>query len=153
MNVHLTSDTLDVATAIAHVAHAGAGAIDLFLGVVRSSSEGRDVQTLEYSAYEPMALREMTAIVAELESQLSVRATVAHRIGLLHVGDVAVICAVSAPHRAEAFLACRRLIDEIKARVPIWKRETGPDGAAWVGWVDARCHGEGHDHTPAPPER
>jgi molybdopterin synthase catalytic subunit len=58
----------------------------------------------------------------------------------------AIICAASAPHRGEAFRACRELIDRIKARVPIWKREYGPDGAAWVGWVDARCAPDGHEH-------
>ncbi len=69
-----------------------------------------------------------------------------HRIGSLGIGDAAIICAASAPHRGEAFKACRELIDRIKARVPIWKREYGPDGAAWVGWVDARCSPDGHEH-------
>jgi molybdopterin synthase catalytic subunit len=64
---------------------------------------------------------------------------VIHRVGTLVVGDIAVVCAASAPHRGEAFEACRALIEGIKSRVPIWKREWGPDGAAWVGWVDARC--------------
>ena len=66
-----------------------------------------------------------------------------HRVGELSVGDAAVACAASAPHREEAFRACRLLIDRIKSRVPIWKREHGPDGPYWVGWEDARC---GHDH-------
>ena len=69
----------------------------------------------------------------------SVRVAATHRIGALRVGDVAVACAASAPHRDEAFLACRLLIDRIKARLPIWKREHGPDGPYWVGWEDARC--------------
>ena len=73
------------------------------------------------------------------------RCAVQHRLGSLVVGDAAVVCVASAPHRAEAFAACRALINRIKARVPIWKREHGPDGAAWVGWVDARCEGE---HEP-----
>ena len=63
---------------------------------------------------------------------------------LVSVGDLAVVCAAGAPHRAEAFKACRALIDRIKHRVPIWKREHGPDGPYWVGWEDARCLG--HDH-------
>ncbi len=103
---------------------------------------------LEYSAYASMARREMERIAAELESEIpGVRVAVMHRIGSLEVGDAAVVCAASAPHRGEAFEACRALIDRIKARVPIWKREIGPDGAAWVGWEDARC-GPGHDHAP-----
>jgi molybdopterin synthase catalytic subunit len=62
-----------------------------------------------------------------------------HRVGTLRIGDIAVVCAASAPHRSEAFAACRALIDGIKHSVPIWKREHGPDGAYWVGWRDARC--------------
>ena len=78
-----------------------------------------------------------------------VRVAATHRVGPLHVGDVAVACAASAPHRGEAFRACRELIDRIKARLPIWKREHGPDGPYWVGWEDARCapdHGDHHHH-------
>jgi molybdopterin synthase catalytic subunit len=128
------------------VAHPGAGAIDVFLGVVRATSEGRAVTRLDYEAYATMAEAEMLRIGEEIEREAAgVRVAVVHRVGSLAVGDVAVACAASAPHRAEAFEACRALIDRIKARVPIWKREHGPDGSAWVGWVDARC-GEGHDH-------
>jgi len=71
---------------------------------------------------------------------------VMHLTGSLVVGDAAVVCAASAPHRGEAFKACRALIDRIKERVPIWKREIGPDGEAWVGWEDARCSPDGHEH-------
>jgi molybdopterin synthase catalytic subunit len=93
-----------------------------------------------------MAESEMARIAEEIEREIEgARVAVVHRVGSLAVGDAAVVCAASAPHRAEAFEACRALIDRIKARVPIWKREHGPDGSAWVGWVDARC-GEGHDH-------
>jgi len=90
-----------------------------------------------------MALAEMNRIGEEIERATpdgSVRVAVSHRVGSLRVGDLAVVCAASAPHRAEAFAACRALIDEIKHRVPIWKREHGPEGAYWVGWQDARCH-------------
>lgn len=129
----------------AEMTHAGAGAVDLFVGVVRDNSEGRAVSKLEYQAYEAMAIREMDRICGEIEQEWpGVRVAVAHRVGLLVVGDIAVICAASAPHRSEAFTACRALIDRIKATVPIWKREFGPDGAVWVGWQDARCHGHHH---------
>ena len=74
------------------------------------------------------------------------RLAVLHRTGALVVGDVAVVCAASAPHRGEAYAACRALIDRVKARVPIWKREHGPDGAYWVGWQDARCEAPEHGH-------
>jgi molybdopterin synthase catalytic subunit len=134
----------------AAVRHDGAGAIDVFVGVVRDVSEGRRVTLLEYEAYASMAEAEMRRIKDEIEREIvGSRLAVVHRVGALGVGDVAVVCAASAPHRGEAFEACRALIDRIKARVPIWKREHGPDGAAWVGWVDARCEGghggESHD--------
>jgi molybdopterin synthase catalytic subunit len=139
--------------AVASVQRRGAGAVCVFLGVVRDSSEGRRVVQLEYEAYPSMATAEMERIVFELESEFPpVRLAVVHRVGSLAVGDVAIVCAASAPHRGEAFDACRALIDRIKARVPIWKREHGPDGAYWVGWHDARC-GDGtlDRNDPAPP--
>ena len=85
----------------------------------------------------------------EIASEIAdARLAVLHRVGSLGVGDVAVVCAASTPHRAEAFQACRLLIDRIKARVPIWKREHGPSGPYWVGWEDARCEpGSDHDHN------
>lgn len=124
----------------------GAGGIAVFVGVVRDESDGRAVTTLEYSAYASMAKREMDKIALEIEAEIEgVKVCAIHRIGTLVVGDAAIVCAASAPHRGEAFAACRALIDRIKERVPIWKREVGPDGAAWVGWVDARC-APGHHH-------
>lgn len=142
--------------AVAHVSHAGAGGIDIFLGVVRDFNDGRAVTKLEYQAYASMAKAEMARIAEEIEKEIpGTRLAAVHRVGELHVGDVAIVCAASAPHRGEAFRACRLLIDRIKERVPIWKREYGPDGAYWVGWVDARCspgehglheHG-GHGHA------
>ena len=138
---------LSVDEAIAAVRHDGAGGIAIFLGMVRDHNEGRPVVKLEYEAYASMATVEMERIVREIEAEeQGVRLAVLHRVGSLVVGDVAVVCAASAPHRGEAFSACRKLIDRIKARVPIWKREHGPDGAHWVGWVDARCDEEGHRH-------
>ena len=135
------------------VRHTGAGGLALFLGAVRDHNDGRPVTRLEYEAYASMAVAEMERIVDEIEGSIpGARCAVAHRTGTLEVGDIAVVCAASAPHRAEAFAACRRLIDEVKARAPIWKREHGPDGPYWVGWEDARCapgHApdEGHAHA------
>jgi len=151
--VDLRETPLSLDEAVAAVARPGAGAIATFTGVVRDHSEGRAVTRLEYSAYAAMAKREMAKIAAEIETEMAdVRVSVIHRVGTLDVGDAAVVCTASAPHRREAFKACRELIDRIKARVPIWKREWGPDGAVWVGWVDARCEpGEaehGHSHAP-----
>ena len=143
--VDLRDAALSLDEVVAHVSRPGAGGIVTFVGVVRDESDGRAVTRLDYSAYDAMAKREMTKIADEIEKEIEgVRVSAIHRLGSLGVGDAAIICAASAPHRGEAFKACRELIDRIKARVPIWKREYGPDGAAWVGWVDARCAAEAH---------
>lgn len=142
---------LVLADATGAVAAPEAGAIDVFLGIVRDHNEGRAVTRLEYHAYVSMAEKEMQRIAEQIALEIpGVRLAALHRIGSLSVGDVAVICAASAVHRGEAFQACRALIDRIKHQVPIWKREHGPDGPYWVGWEDARCGGEhghaGHHH-------
>jgi len=135
---------LDVAQATAAVSAPEVGGIDVFLGVVRDHNAGRAVTRLEYHAYVSMAEKEMQRIAQEIARELpGVRLAALHRIGSLLVGDLAVVCAAGAVHRGEAFTACRALIDRIKHRVPIWKREHGPDGPYWVGWEDARC-GDGH---------
>jgi molybdopterin synthase catalytic subunit len=145
--VDLRDAPLSLDEVVALVSRPGAGGIATFVGVVRDESDGRAVTRLDYSAYAAMAKREMAKIADELESEIEgVRVGAIHRIGSLGIGDAAIICAASAPHRGEAFKACRELIDRIKSRVPIWKREYGPDGAAWVGWVDARCSPDGHEH-------
>ena len=142
----LSESPLSLDRVVSAVSHAGAGAITTFVGNVRDHNEGRAVTRLEYQAYASMAAAELGRICQEIEDEIEgVRVAVLHRTGSLDVGDAAVMCAASAPHRGEAFRACRELIDRIKARVPIWKREWGPHGAAWVGWEDARC-GPGHDH-------
>jgi molybdopterin synthase catalytic subunit len=133
------------------VSHPGAGGIATFVGVVRDLNEGRRVSLLEYEAYGTMAEAELDRVLAEIAVEIpGVRVAATHRVGALQVGDAAVICAASAPHRGEAFRACREAIDRIKARLPIWKREHGPDGPYWVGWADARCapgeEHEGHAH-------
>ncbi len=121
------------------VRHPRAGGIASFLGVVRDHAPGRHAVTrLDYEAYGAMADRQLVAICDGVEREWpGSRTAVIHRVGELSVGDVAVVCAASAPHRAQAFEACRALIDRVKADVPIWKRELGPDGAEWVGWERA----------------
>jgi molybdopterin synthase catalytic subunit len=145
---------LSVAEVVAAVTRPEAGGIAVFIGTVRSENAGRAVTLLEYQAYASMAAKEMARIGAEISAEIGdVRLAVLHRVGSLEVGDAAVVCAASAPHRGEAFQACRSLIDRIKASVPIWKREHGPSGPYWVGWEDARCepgaehagHGHGHE--------
>lgn len=148
MSGRIRVEPLSLDELLAAVAHPGAGGIATFLGVVRDVNDGRSVTLLEYEAYGSMAEAELERILTELAAEIpGVRAAAVHRVGALRVGDAAVLCAASAPHRSEAFTACRLLIDRIKARLPIWKREHGPDGPYWVGWEDARC-GDGHAHAP-----
>jgi molybdopterin synthase catalytic subunit len=154
--VDLRQERLSVDEAIALVAHAGAGAIAVFLGTVRDHNEGKSVTRLEYEAYAGMARSEMDKIRREIEAEIpGVRVAALHRIGDLAVGDIAVVCTASAPHRDEAFRACRMMIDRIKERVPVWKREHAAGGPHWVGWVDARCppdHGSPeHRHEDTEP--
>jgi molybdopterin synthase catalytic subunit len=138
--IALRETPLDVSEAQNAVANAGAGAIVTFVGQVRNNSGGLPVTKLEYEAYPSMALKEMNAIGQEIEAAFpGTRVALLHRIGTLNVGDAAVVCAASAAHRKEAFDACHLLIDQVKARAPIWKREHGPNGPYWVGWDDARC--------------
>jgi molybdopterin synthase catalytic subunit len=144
--VEVRAEPLSVDAAIARVAHPGAGAISVFLGTVRDVNEGRAVTQLEYEAYASMACAEMDRIRIELETEIpGVRLAAIHRTGPLAIGEISVICAASAPHRGEAFRACRLMIDRLKERAPIWKREHGPDGPYWVGWQDARCTPD-HEH-------
>jgi molybdopterin converting factor subunit 1 len=116
-----------------YVTDARHGALATFTGVVRDHARGREVDALYYEAYRPMAEKKLREIVAEIEKESSgVRIAVHHRLGQLVVGDVAVQVAVGSAHRKEAFEACALVIDRLKEGVPIWKRETGPDGTEWV---------------------
>jgi molybdopterin synthase catalytic subunit len=132
MKVDLRETPLSVEEAVGHVSRPEAGGIDVFIGAVREQNEGHEVVQLEYEAYRSMALSELARIAQEVELEFGVRVAALHRVGTLAVGDIAVICAASAVHRHEAFVACRALIDRIKKDVPIWKREHGRDGARWL---------------------
>lgn len=122
----------------AAVRRPGAGGVVLFVGTVRDENDDKPVTALEYQAYAPMAQKELAAIADEIEREHGVVLACVHRVGRLEVGDLAVVCAASAPHRGAAFSACQALIDRLKARVPIWKREHGEAGPYWIGWQDVR---------------
>jgi molybdopterin synthase catalytic subunit len=134
VTVALTTDPLDVGAAHAAVTHPEAGGIGIFTGVVRNHHAGAAVDHLEYEAWEERAEGDLRAVTEQVAADFpGVRAVYAvHRLGRLEVGDVAVVCAASAPHRDEALAAASALIDRIKATVPIWKRETLTDGT--VRW-------------------
>jgi molybdopterin synthase catalytic subunit len=116
------------------VESASAGAVVTFAGIVRDHDAGRTVTSLEYEAH-PSALNSIESVASSVASEFpGVRIAVAHRTGLLEVGDLALACAVSSAHRAEAFAACARLVDEVKRQVPIWKQQYFADGSEeWVG--------------------
>lgn len=130
----ISAAPLSVDACLAAVTDAAAGGLGLFVGVVRDSDEGRDVLGLSYSAH-PSADRELAAVCAEAAARVGVTTVAAvHRVGDLVVGDLAVVVAVSAPHRAEALEATRWLIDTLKQRVPVWKEQRFADGTStWVG--------------------
>lgn len=139
--VMITTDPLVMGMAFAAAAEHSAGAVDLFIGTTRAQTDGRIVRILEYEAYEPMAKAVMERLIDAAAAQWPLRGVaILHRIGVVPVGEASVIIAVSGVHRAEAFEACRFLIDRVKADAPIWKRERFDDGSAhWVG--DPSGHG------------
>ena len=131
--VALTHTPIDIEQIIRAISTSRSGGINVFIGTVRNHSQGKRVRELEYSAYVPMAERLMAEIEKEIRGKWIVDGVaLVHRIGILKIGDVAVVTAISAAHRNEAFEACRYAIDRVKAVVPIWKKEHFEEGLAWV---------------------
>lgn len=132
--VRLSRDPLSYDEVIAAVSGPGQGGIVLFAGLVRDHNDGKQVVRLDYEAYDEMAVRKMAEIATRIETEHpGVRVAMVHRVGSLRIGDLAVILAASAPHRGEAFAACRAAIEALKVEVPIWKKEFSPDGSEWLG--------------------
>ena len=133
MLIRVTADELDTAEAIGAVASPGAGAINVFLGVVRDNNLGKRVQYLEYDAYPSMAEKVMGELAEEAKGRFGLEdCAVLHRTGRLEIGEASLLIAVSCGHRAESFEAGHWLVNEIKKRVPVWKKEVWEDGEAWV---------------------
>ena len=129
----LSEEPLDEAAVVARVAARDTGGVVTFVGTVRDSARGHEIEYLEYEAYPEMAEREMEKIAEEAARRWpGTRVAIAHRVGHLEIGDAAVVIAACAPHRGEAFEACRFAIDTRKVTVPIWKKEMAVDGAYWV---------------------
>lgn len=129
----LTDQPLDARRLEAAVARAGAGAICTFTGVVRDNSRGRSTIRLEYEAYPGMAESQMRAIAAEIEERWpEARVAMAHRTGVLEIGEASVVVSVSCPHRADAIAACQWGIDRLKESVPVWKKEFFEGGEVWI---------------------
>ena len=125
---------IDVSSLIAAVSDPEAGAIATFIGTTRDNNEGRSVTNLEYEAYPEMAIAEMQRIGDTAREKWPIKAiAIAHRIGTVPIGEASVVIAVSSPHRAAAFEACRFAIDRLKEVVPIWKKEHFDGGEVWIG--------------------
>lgn len=132
--VCLTDQTIDRTSALADLPRGDSGALVVFEGSVRDASNGRKVVLLEYEAFPELAQREMRRIEEEAAGRWPLRfVAIVHRVGSLRPGETSVLIAVASGHRAEAFDACRFIIDSLKARVPIWKKEHYRDGSAWIG--------------------
>ncbi|RIX28678.1 molybdenum cofactor biosynthesis protein MoaE [Amnibacterium setariae] len=129
----VTSEPIDAAEVEAAVLSDADGALLTFRGVIRDHDSGHAVTRLDYSAH-PDAAAFLRAACERVAEATGLTVAAVHRVGELTIGDVALVAAVSAPHRAEAFAACSDLVDTIKAEVPIWKRQHSPDGTTeWVG--------------------
>jgi molybdopterin synthase catalytic subunit len=131
--VEITNKPIDVQKVINKVKSPEAGGICVFIGTVRNHSRGREIVALEYEAYEEMAAKTINEIRDEIRLKWDVRKmAISHRVGALRVGDIAVVIAISTPHRKESFAACQYAIDRLKETVPIWKKEFTMDGESWI---------------------
>jgi molybdopterin synthase catalytic subunit/molybdopterin converting factor small subunit len=130
----LSTEPLDLQTAVAEAASDDAGAVATFVGTVRRKSRGRDVLFLEYEAFEEMAEPMLARLADELTRKHGLsRVAIHHRIGRVEIGEPSVVIAVSAPHRAAALDACREAIDTLKETIPLWKKEVYVGGEEWIG--------------------
>ena len=133
MRVELTRDPIQSDALITAIKHGEDGAVVVFDGIVRNNTRGRQTLYLDYEAYEEMAEKQMRELAGEAVRQFAVRQVIlVHRLGRLEVGETSVLIVVTSAHRAQAFEACRWLIDTLKKTVPIWKKETFADGAVWA---------------------
>jgi len=148
MKFTISATAIDVAAARNAVSDNGCGAMVVFEGWIRDHNNGQAVERLEYEVYRPVAEQEGARIIAEAHARFGIsHALCIHREGLLELGDVAVIVCVSSAHRGAAFDACRYIIDEVKSRLPIWKKEHYAGGLSeWVNCQHGAAEGPGHSH-------
>ncbi len=133
IDIKILDTPLNIQSCIDWVMSPDCGGIDVFIGTVRNATKGKTVIQLEFEAYESMAVSEMKKIAEDVLLKWPVqKILIHHRTGLLNIGEVPVIIAVAAAHRAAAFEACRYTIDTLKQSVPIWKKEVFEDGEVWV---------------------
>ena len=135
--IEVTHEPLDPEAVTRKVVKDTNGAVVTFLGTTRDNFEGKRVITLEYEAFEEMAVKKLEEIRQGLMAEFQIEdIAIAHRIGRVDIGQISLIVAVASPHRKEAFLACHEAVDRLKAIVPIWKKEIYEDGSRWVACED-----------------
>ena len=141
--IELTTNPLNPEKITAQVRRDTNGAVVTFLGATRNNFQGKQVTTLEYEAYEEMALKKLGEVREELQAQFDLEdIAISHRIGTVPIGEISLVVAVASPHRKEAFQACQAAVDRIKEIVPIWKKEVYDEGSRWVACED-------HEFAPA----
>jgi len=132
--VRVDTDEIDVSESIRRVMSPDCGGVSVFIGTVRDNYEGRKVRGVSIEAYDEMAVEDLERIAREVKDMFGVRdISIQHRTGRLDVGDIIVVIAVSAPHRKEAFDACREVLERLKRTTPIWKQEFLEEGSRWAG--------------------
>lgn len=131
--IKITEKPIDVQRVIDTATSLGAGAVNVFVGTVRNTAHGKNVLWLEYEAYEAMAVSEIKKIIEQAAQRWGLLGwAVSHRVGTLKPGEVSVAIAVSTPHRKDSFEACQFIIDNLKEKAPIWKKEVFEDGEEWI---------------------
>ena len=142
--IELTGNTLDPEKITAKVRRDTNGAVVTFLGTTRDNFEGKAVLTLEYEAFDEMAIKKLEEVRQELMAEFGLeQVAISHRIGTVGIGEISLVVAIGSPHRKDAFYACHKAVDRIKELVPIWKKEVYLDGSRWVA-----CE----DHEFSPPD-
>ena len=141
--IQLTEKPIDASAELAFLTGSEGGAVDVFLGTTRRFTDGKETVSLSYEAADSLALAEMRRLLDDASAKWPmIRVTIIHRTGVVPVHEASVLIGVATAHRDESFLACRYLIDELKKRVPIWKRETFADGSK--EWVEGITPTVGH---------
>lgn len=131
--IKITEKPIDVQKVIDTASSLNAGAVNVFIGTVRNNANGKKVLWLEYEAYETMAIAEIRKVIDQASQRWPLLGwAVTHRVGTLRPGETAVAVAVSTPHRKDSFEACQYIMDEVKAKAPIWKKEVFENGEEWV---------------------
>ena len=139
--IEVTQELLDPEAVTRKVVKDTNGAVVTFLGTTRDNFEGKRVITLEYEAFEEMAVKKLEEIRQGLMAEFQIEdIAIAHRIGRVDIGQISLVVAVASPHRKEAFLACHEAVDRLKSTVPIWKKEIYEDGSRWVACEDHEFH-------------